>query len=70
MLIAEGDTAGGRRWALALFVAASITDLVDGWLARRWGQCSGFGALADPIADKALVGTALVCLSGHGLVPW
>jgi CDP-diacylglycerol--glycerol-3-phosphate 3-phosphatidyltransferase len=70
VLVLEGDGAGGRWAALALFVAASVTDLADGWLARRWGQCTPFGALADPMADKALVGTALVCLAGLGLVPW
>jgi CDP-diacylglycerol---glycerol-3-phosphate 3-phosphatidyltransferase len=65
-----GDSAGGRSAALALFVAASLTDLADGWLARRRGQCTDLGALVDPIADKALVGTALICLSGQDLVPW
>jgi CDP-diacylglycerol---glycerol-3-phosphate 3-phosphatidyltransferase len=69
VLVVEGDRAGGRWAALALFVAASVTDLADGWLARRWGQCTAFGALADPLADKALVGTALVCLSVLGIVP-
>ncbi len=62
VLVAGGDSARGRLMALILFVAASVTDVLDGWLARRWGQCSDFGALADPIADKALVGTVLICL--------
>jgi CDP-diacylglycerol--glycerol-3-phosphate 3-phosphatidyltransferase len=69
-LVVAGDRAGGRLAALALFVAASLTDLADGWLARRRGQCTDLGALVDPIADKALVGTTLVCLSAHDLVPW
>jgi CDP-diacylglycerol--glycerol-3-phosphate 3-phosphatidyltransferase len=70
VLVAEGDGAEGRLTALALFVAASLTDVADGWLARRRGQCTEFGALVDPIADKLLVGTSLVCLSGLGTVPW
>ncbi|SFP02329.1 CDP-diacylglycerol--glycerol-3-phosphate 3-phosphatidyltransferase [Geodermatophilus dictyosporus] len=70
VLAVAGDTPGGRWVALALFAAASLTDLADGWLARRWGQCTDFGALVDPIADKALVATALVCLSARDLVPW
>jgi CDP-diacylglycerol---glycerol-3-phosphate 3-phosphatidyltransferase len=70
VLVLEGDRSGGRWAALALFLAASVTDLADGWLARRWGQCTPFGALVDPVADKALVGTALLGLSGLGLVPW
>jgi CDP-diacylglycerol--glycerol-3-phosphate 3-phosphatidyltransferase len=70
VLLTEGGTPGGRWLALALFVAASLTDLADGWLARHRGQCTDFGALVDPIADKALVATALVCLSARGLLPW
>ncbi len=48
--------------ATALFVAAAITDWVDGWLARRLGQTSAFGAFLDPVADKLLVCAALVML--------
>ncbi|MDP9416309.1 MAG: CDP-alcohol phosphatidyltransferase family protein [Actinomycetota bacterium] len=70
VLVVSGDTEAGRFTALALFVAASLTDVADGWVARRRGQCTAFGALADPIADKALVATALVCLSALALVPW
>ena len=45
-----------------VFVAAAITDWVDGWLARRWNQTSAFGAFLDPVADKLMVCTALVAL--------
>ncbi|MBU6270391.1 MAG: CDP-diacylglycerol--glycerol-3-phosphate 3-phosphatidyltransferase [Betaproteobacteria bacterium] len=48
--------------ATILFVAAAITDWVDGWLARRWQQTSAFGAFLDPVADKLLVCAALVML--------
>ncbi len=49
------------RWlALAIFIAAAITDLVDGWYARRFGQLSTLGRMLDPIADKLLVGTCLL----------
>lgn len=41
--------------ALGLFLGAALTDWFDGWLARRWGQVSRFGAMLDPIADKAMV---------------
>ena len=41
--------------AFLLFSAAAITDFLDGWLARKWGQVSGFGRMLDPIADKAMV---------------
>jgi len=54
--------------ALFLFTFASITDYVDGYLARKWGQISKFGAMLDPIADKAMVVIALAVLLGvHGM---
>lgn len=48
--------------AAAVFLAAAITDALDGWLARRLGQESPFGAFLDPVADKLIVATALVLL--------
>lgn len=70
VLVTAGDRPDGRVLALTVFVAASLTDAADGWLARRWGQCTPFGAFVDPIADKALVATALICQSQLGTVPW
>ncbi|SFT36463.1 CDP-diacylglycerol--glycerol-3-phosphate 3-phosphatidyltransferase [Geodermatophilus amargosae] len=70
VLVVSGDTSRGRWIALALFVAASLTDVADGWLARRRNQCTDFGALVDPIADKALIATTLICMSARDLVPW
>ncbi|WP_102226062.1 CDP-diacylglycerol--glycerol-3-phosphate 3-phosphatidyltransferase [Acidimangrovimonas sediminis] len=58
-------------FALALFVIASVTDWIDGYLARRWQQESKFGAMLDPIADKAMVVIALVVITGYsGMNPW
>jgi cardiolipin synthase len=48
--------------ATALFVGAALTDWLDGWLARKMGQTSAFGAFLDPVADKLIVCTALVVL--------
>jgi CDP-diacylglycerol--glycerol-3-phosphate 3-phosphatidyltransferase len=48
--------------ALAIFLAAAGTDLLDGYLARRWGQVTTVGTLLDPIADKLLISAALVSL--------
>jgi CDP-diacylglycerol--glycerol-3-phosphate 3-phosphatidyltransferase len=65
--------AGGTGWrlaALAVFGIASFTDLLDGKLARRWGLVTDFGKIADPVADKALTGAALICLSALGELPW
>lgn len=63
----------GVRWrlaALVIFVIASITDHLDGELARRYELVTDFGKIADPIADKALTGAALVSLSVLGELPW
>lgn len=66
-----------RWWALGVFVTAASTDGIDGWVARKFDQCSAFGAYIDPIADKALLLTGIVTLSlvdwgspGWHLPPW
>lgn len=65
-----GDTAADWWWAFAVFTLAALTDKLDGYLARSRGLVTNFGKLADSIADKALVITALVLLSWHELLPW
>lgn len=61
-----------RTLSTGIFVASSITDFFDGFLARRWGVCTPLGAFLDPVADKLLVCAALVCivsrLNAPGLV--
>ena len=64
-----------RPWAdwfaLTLFIGAAITDWFDGYLARLWKQESKFGAMLDPIADKAMVVIAIMVLTGYsGMNPW
>ncbi len=64
-----------RPWAdwfaLALFISAAITDFFDGYLARLWKQESKFGAMLDPIADKAMVVIAIMVITGYsGMNPW
>jgi CDP-diacylglycerol---glycerol-3-phosphate 3-phosphatidyltransferase len=56
-------------FALAVFLVAAATDLLDGWLARRWGQVTTVGTLLDPIADKLLISAALVSLVDIHRVP-
>jgi CDP-diacylglycerol--glycerol-3-phosphate 3-phosphatidyltransferase len=59
------------QWAsAAVFLIAALTDLVDGVWARRYGLVTNFGKIADPIADKALIGTALVALSIQSEISW
>lgn len=70
-LLAQGGTDPlWRVTAVVIFSVASLTDRFDGDLARRWGQVTNFGKIADPIADKALTGSALVGLSVLGELPW
>lgn len=70
LLFAGGSSPGWLFAAAGLFVLAAVTDRVDGELARRWGQETDFGKIADPIADKALIGAALVSLSVLGQLAW
>jgi CDP-diacylglycerol---glycerol-3-phosphate 3-phosphatidyltransferase len=65
-----GQQPGWRVMATVVFAVASITDRFDGEIARRRGLVTEFGKLADPIADKALVGAALIGLSILGELPW
>lgn len=69
-LILDFKSLGTHLVAAAVFVAASLTDFVDGALARKYNQITSFGVLLDPIADKLLTGTALICLSLIGQLPW
>ncbi|MET7293706.1 CDP-diacylglycerol--glycerol-3-phosphate 3-phosphatidyltransferase [Streptomyces griseoloalbus] len=59
-----------RSLAWAAFAIAMITDLFDGHLARTYNLVTDFGKIADPIADKAIMGAALICLSALGDLPW
>ncbi|MEN9850799.1 MAG: hypothetical protein RL128_962, partial [Pseudomonadota bacterium] len=64
-----------RPWAdwfaLSLFILAAVTDWFDGYLARLWKQESKFGAMMDPIADKAMVVIAIMVITGYnGMNPW
>ncbi|MCA2215253.1 CDP-diacylglycerol--glycerol-3-phosphate 3-phosphatidyltransferase [Jidongwangia harbinensis] len=71
VVVASGMTSSGWRIIACLtFCVASATDFVDGWIARRFSLVTSFGKVADPIADKALTGTALVLLSFYGPLAW
>ena len=63
--------AGGDEWrwiALAIFIAAGITDYLDGFLARLWSQQTSLGRMLDPIADKLLVAAVLLMLASDGTI--
>ena len=71
VLFTDGGYVPAWRWAaFGVFALASVTDSFDGDLARRWGLVTDFGKIADPIADKALIGAAMVGLSILGELAW
>lgn len=71
LLMHDGGTdPAWRAFAWAAFAIAMITDIFDGHLARTYNLVTDFGKIADPIADKAIMGAALVCLSVLGDLPW
>jgi CDP-diacylglycerol--glycerol-3-phosphate 3-phosphatidyltransferase len=70
LVVDGGDDTGWRLVAFTVFVVAALTDRLDGELARRRGLVTAFGTMLDPIADKALTGSALIGLSLLGLIPW
>jgi cardiolipin synthase (CMP-forming) len=63
---------GGGLWlrwvALGIFIAAGITDILDGYFARIWGQMSSLGVMLDPIADKLLVASCLLMLAAQEII--
>jgi len=58
-----------HAWAAGLFAYAGITDLVDGWIARKWNRKTVVGTIIDPMADKALMTILTVCLAVKGALP-
>jgi CDP-diacylglycerol--glycerol-3-phosphate 3-phosphatidyltransferase len=70
LLIDDGTDGSLRVWAAALFVVAILTDSLDGMLARGLDLVTDFGKIVDPIADKVLIGGALVSLTILGELPW
>ena len=62
-------TKGNEKLALVVFLVASVTDLIDGWIARRFNQITNFGKLFDPLADKLMVLSVMLSLVLKGMLP-
>ncbi|HEY8530682.1 MAG TPA: CDP-alcohol phosphatidyltransferase family protein [Limnochorda sp.] len=70
ILVVGKPVPGWQGWGLGVLALSAATDVADGWVARRRGEVSPFGTLADPLADKLTLVAVLVALAWEGLVPW
>ena len=68
LLYGNGDDFVMRIWASIVFVLASLTDILDGYIARKYNLITDFGKLADPIADKLMQLSAIGCLTLNGRI--
>ena len=69
MLIPSLAGSASNYIALAIFVIASLTDLFDGMIARKYNLITDFGKFMDPLADKLLVCCAMICMQSQGIIP-
>ena len=69
LLVLYLDVPGANYWALGIFVIASLTDTLDGYIARHYNQTTDFGKFMDPLADKCLVTAAMLWFVEIGQMP-
>ena len=56
-------------WSAGLYLAAFVTDVADGWIARRFNQITRLGRVLDPLADKLMTFTVIICITADGIIP-
>lgn len=61
---------GARYWAALVYAVAFVTDLLDGYLARRFDQVTRLGRVLDPLADKLMTGAVVISIAAAGIIPW
>lgn len=64
------DATNHMRWAFVIIVIAGLTDVLDGYLARKYGQVTKIGSMLDPLADKTMMITVILSLLFSGHIPW
>ena len=69
LLMRHLDLVGNNNVALIIFIVASVTDFADGYIARHYNQVTDFGKFMDPLADKVLVLTSMICFCAMGRFP-
>ncbi len=60
----------GRLWAVLVYLAAFLTDIADGWIARRFNQITRLGRVLDPLADKLMTFTVIICITLEEIIPF
>ena len=58
-----------HRWAVLIYLTAFLTDVADGWIARHFNQITKLGRILDPLADKLMTFTVIVCITAAGIIP-
>lgn len=69
LYLGNGDMSAGKWIAFGIFIAASLTDMLDGKIARKYNLVTNFGKFMDPLADKLLVCSAMIALTDMGRIP-
>ena len=58
-----------HRWAVLIYLIAFLTDIADGWIARHFNQITKLGRILDPLADKLMTFTVIICITADGIIP-
>ena len=58
-----------HRWAVLIYLTAFLTDVADGWIARHFNQITKLGRILDPLADKLMTFTVIICITADGIIP-